>query len=695
MKNTAYATDGTTSSEPDSETVTADTVTIVGKKYIDNDGNGEASEGDTLGVGWTIKICRYEYVDDTRVQVCNSFATTITDENGEYVFNQLPRGVYKVEEVNQDYFTQTSPELGYCSIDFTQNFNLYSEERILIDDIVINDQRECNFFNQPIEPQLYITKENNTGGATKSIGDEVLFTITLWAEESPVTNILVTDLMSEGFTYVSGSAKIDGVVFTPQPSYASPGTWDLGSRVLEPGDDPIVLTYLATIDDGVEPGEYKDIAWAVGEDTWEGKIYATADDPGDLDTGDSESNFVGTEVKIAVDPEPLNTDVDVKEEEIEGEVLGASTLPATGASTFWVNLMLVIASIGGLLLLIGGFGTMKKDKKETIKKGKKALLGLLAVGFVALLGSKAYAAGTVVRLSEPESNVNDEFDLVFVAMDINDSARELTAKCFVQKPGEVIFSSTPFHTEVIPSTEVGDSRICPVTESDLTSEGEYKFLVKVTPEGGSEVSSNTVTVSYDGDGPDKPKYIKKEKVNDCVNKITLRTADDGETSLVRIFADDDKEIDIDDSHKIETETIGPDEKFEFEHIVSGDDCDKTWYYAVVAFDDAGNASKPRAEEITTTTTTTEEEETEAIPVEGGASIVEGGVAGEGATGPEGAEGDEGEEALEVDFGEGEEGSVLGEETSKEGKTLFKSPWFWIVSAGLGIVIISATRKKKA
>ncbi|HNU76641.1 MAG TPA: hypothetical protein PKL88_02915, partial [bacterium] len=180
-----------------------------------------------------------------------------------------------------------------------------------------------------------------------------------------------------------------------------------------------------------------------------------------------------------------------------------------------------------------------------------------------------------------------------------------------------------------------------------------------------------------------------------VNKITLKTADDDETTSVQVFADDDKEIDIDDSHKIETESIGSDEKFDFEHVVSGDDCDKTWYYAVVAFDDAGNASKPRAEEITTTTTTTEEEETEAIPVEGGAGIVEGGVAGEGATGPEGAEGEEGEGALEVDFGEGEEGSVLGEETAKEGKTLFKSPWFWIVSAGLGILIISATRKKKA
>jgi hypothetical protein len=237
-----------------------------------------------------------------------------------------------------------------------------------------------------------------------------------------------------------------------------------------------------------------------------------------------------------------------------------------------------------------------------------------------------------------------------------------------------------------------------VNDSVLDDSGTYKFYVLVDPDTADDVKSDTVEVDYDGEGPDKPKYIEKEKINDCVNKITLKTADDGETSSVQIFADDDKEIDIDDSHKIETENIGPDEKFSFEHIVSGDDCDKDWYYAVVAFDDAGNASKPRAETITTTTTTTTEEEeetTEAILVEGGAGIGGEGVAGVGGEGIEGTEGTEGGEGMEVEMGEGEDGEVLGEETGEEGKTLFKSPWFWIVLAGLGIVIIGATRKKKA
>jgi hypothetical protein len=48
--------------------------------------------------------------------------------------------------------------------------------------------------------------------------------------------------------------------------------------------------------------------------------------------------------------------------------------------------------------------------------------------------TKAYAASTIVRLSEPKSPATSTFDLVFVAMDINDPVRELTAECFVQKP---------------------------------------------------------------------------------------------------------------------------------------------------------------------------------------------------------------------------------------------------------------------
>jgi len=140
--------------------------------------------------------------------------------------------------------------------------------------------------------------------------------------------------------------------------------------------------------------------------------------------------------------------------------------------------------------------------------------------------------------------------------------------------------------------------------------------------------------------------------------------------------------------------MGPNETFEFEHIVSGDDCDKDWYYAVVAFDDAGNASNPRAETVTTYTegeTKTEEEtaeETGAIPVEGGAGLT-------GETGTAEGEAGEGQEEEKPEE-TSEEGSVLGEQIEEVSgsKSVFKSPWFWVGLVGLGIIIFSVSKKSK-
>jgi len=553
------------------------------------------------------------------------------------------------------------------------------------------DNKNCYIGNVE-NSELRVSETNDSWPNTLQIGDTFTYTIQVRTINGPVKNVIMTNLPPKGIEPQAGTfnavSSERGSLGSTGVAYASPGDWDLGNLKK---DEIVTITYKAKVTENIDSGIYPDLSFAQGKGPGGSSVLALSEDSGfAVDGGVVGENFVGTQVKIAADAE-LETEVDVKEEKI-GEVLGASTeLPATGADTFWLNLLLVLASIGGLLLLIGGLGAMSTKKEKTMKKGKKVILGLVTLGFFTLFSFKVYAASTVVRLSEPKSPVGDEFDLVFVAMDINDPVRQLTAKCFVQKPGEVDFSSTPFHTETIASSEVGDSRICTVTNSILDQEGQYSFIVKVTPDGGSEVKSNIVSITYDGNGPDKPKYIEKEKVNGCVNKITLKTADDDETTSVQVFADDDKEIDIDDSHKIETENIGSDEKFEFEHTVSGDDCDKTWYYAVVAFDDAGNASKPRSEVITTTTTEETEEETGAIPVEGGAGLTGGEVAGEGAAGPEGMEGGK---PVEVNMGEGEEGSVLGEQTGREGKALFKSPWFWIVSAGLGIVIISAVKKSK-
>jgi uncharacterized repeat protein (TIGR01451 family) len=543
-------------------------------------------------------------------------------------------------------------------------------------------------------PTLSISKSNDSYPTAEKIGNKVTFTIKVTAHRNNVDNVKVYDLFSKGFEYVKGSwaanssvrgnLKLLGML---EPKYASPASWDLGNMQK---DEVVTLTYLAEVTDSVTAGTYRDLAWTQGE-------TALSDD-GVLGYSEEEGrvndSFVGTQVLVEVDPSELKDKVSVKEKKVEGEVLGASTLPATGSRTLWVKIVLALLAIGGTLMVLGTLLDKDSNKKGNKKGVKKSLISLFVLSLFIVLSHGAYAASTVVRISEPKTPVTEGFNLVFVAMDIQD--RDIVAKCFY-KFGDSSYSQ--FGPSIaIPSGESGDSRTCAVDSKILDKDGKYTFKVEATA-GGTTVSSEEVSVDFDGDGPSRPEYIKKEKVNNCINKITLKTADDGETKYVKVYADNGKEISIKDSNLIETEDLGPNKKFSFEHIVSGDACKKDWYYAVVAFDSAGNASGSRSETITKvieTTSGTEEEVVEAIPVVGGAGIAEEGGAVAGDQEVATTEGEEAQNATEeggsTTEGNEEEGSVLGEQTEK--KSAFKSPWLWVVLVGLGIIVASVVKKDK-
>jgi hypothetical protein len=539
--------------------------------------------------------------------------------------------------------------------------------------VVNGGTQTCTITNddKPL-PRLFISKSNDAGGDKKP-GEEVTFTINVWVEDAPIDHVVVRDLPSNGFEYRDGSWNPKSI---SDPDYHSPGVWNVGT--INPGE-MVELTYVTDITSDIDAGLYKDLAWAVGEVTWDetAKIKATADPEEDGYIGNA--NFVGTQVNIITDPQPTKDTVDIveTEEEVEGEVLGASTeLPATGASTILVNLILTLAFVGGVLLMIGGAGSM-------LKKRKILTVIILAIGISLLPNKLAYAEGTeilpVVRIEEPEDTVNGEFDITFVAMDIE--GRSMTAECYFNRVGEgfVKFDSMPIST--------GGSSQCEVTTSELTKNGNYDFYVKVKPSPGSSVDSEEVSVNFDGDKPDQPKYIEKDKKSDCKYKIDLKTADNGQTSYVEIYRDSDKEMDLNSGNLIKTHTMGPNEIYEFEDEFYGSDCGKTQYYAVIAFDSAGNASDPRAEEVVTkvtvTTTETTEEVLGALEIPGGANLP-------GETGAGTGTGETG----------GGSGSVLGEETTESTKGfigLVKSPWFWFILIVLAYItarVIKNKNKKK-
>ena len=550
---------------------------------------------------------------------------------------------------------------------------------------------------------LTISKYNNSINP-QEIGDQVGFTILIKATGASLTNLLVVDLPSEGFDFLTGSWHASSSILERDVEqdiadnggiygYASPGYWPVGN--ISDGET-ITLTYLAEIQPGVDEGDYRDIAWAKAywgdNEVRDGPdspllVFAQAVNQGDLNY--SNDIFVGTHVAVITPNTPPEAEAEVDEEEITEEVLGTSTitLPATGSDS-----TILVSALAVMLLGVA---------MVTLSRKKKDLLILPILLFVsAVIPGKVFAETTadpflMVRIEDPESSFNEPFKITFVVMDASGENRNLTAVCSKDGPSSgwedfQTISDSNFN-------ENGGTNICNVTDAVLEGTGTYKFKVTVTAEEaeGSAVSEE-VTTTYDNDGPDKPKYIEVDRKSDCKYEVTLKTANDSQTDYVEVYMSDEKEFTAGPGSRIRTFTMGPDEKKTFTEEVAGEKCAHRQYFAVRAFDSAGNGSDVEAEELTNVNTVTvNKEETvyEASLTSAGASSIGTG------TGSEGAEVVPSEE--EIGEGSGEEGSVLGEQVQEEGTQkksffgkLLSSPWTWIALVIiLGGLTINGLRKR--
>ena len=550
---------------------------------------------------------------------------------------------------------------------------------------------------------LTISKYNNSINP-QEIGDQVGFTILIKATGASLTNLLVVDLPSEGFDFLTGSWHASSSILERDVEqdiadnggiygYASPGYWPVGN--ISDGET-ITLTYLAEIQPGVDEGDYRDIAWAKAywgdNEVRDGPdspllVFAQAVNQGDLNY--SNDIFVGTHVAVITPNTPPEAEAEVDEEEITEEVLGTSTitLPATGSDS-----TILVSALAVMLLGVA---------MVTLSRKKKDLLILPILLFVsAVIPGKVFAETTadpflMVRIEDPESSFNEPFKITFVVMDASGENRNLTAVCSKDGPSSgwedfQTISDSNFN-------ENGGTNICNVTDAVLEGTGTYKFKVTVTAEEaeGSAVSEE-VTTTYDNDGPDKPKYIEVDRKSDCKYEVTLKTANDSQTDYVEVYMSDEKEFTAGPGSRIRTFTMGPDEKKTFTEEVAGEKCAHRQYFAVRAFDSAGNGSDVEAEELTNVNTVTvNKEETvyEASLTSAGASSIGTG------TGSEGADVVPSEE--EIGEGSGEEGSVLGEQVQEEGTQkksffgkLLSSPWTWIALVIiLGGLTINGLRKR--
>ena len=523
-------------------------------------------------------------------------------------------GIWVREILKEDYIPFTYPTQGqteddetaeiYCHADIN-NFDNFD----LVWDPEIGESFYCVAFNVPEEdfqeetdPELMITKSNDSGGSTLNQGDSVTFTIVVESTGTTTAfNVTVTDLPAGGFNYNGGSWTANSDVRGDisglgEPTYASPGDWNLGDML--PGEK-VTLTYKTSISSNQEPGIYKDLAWTKGTHTSNAASASFLGNPG---TG----IFVGTAVAISLDDLPevkVEVEERVKEIEEEGEVLGAAILPATGAPNFWIMLIITVL-LGGLTVILAGLFIKKA------KKGKGIMIALaMFVTFMALSSQSVYA-DLSVEVEEPESpNNQDSIALNFVTLDTDGGA--VTVKCYVKKPGEVAFSQ--FGSDIV-TTAGGNTGFCPATSGVLATEGIYEFYVTASASGLFETSS-TVSVAHDSKGPGKPHDLDKDRNGSCKYDISFKTDDDGgETVRVEVYRSDDKEFQANSSTRIKDIAVGSDTKVEFTN--DRPTCGKTYYYAVIAFDAADNRSSVLSEKVTKEKTITVESDSGSATVPG-------------------------------------------------------------------------------
>ncbi|KKR05735.1 MAG: Peptidase S8 and S53, subtilisin, kexin, sedolisin [candidate division WS6 bacterium GW2011_GWF2_39_15] len=469
--------------------------------------------------------------------------------------------------------------------------------------------------NQFTEASLQLEKSNNTGGADLLPGSSVVYTLVVTAPENSgeVKDVEVVDLAPEGFNYVSGSwaaisserGDLRAQLITGEPTYASPGGWKIGD--MKPGE-VVTLTYMAVISSLQDAGVYKDLAWVEGQSVGGERVVGSA----------PLGVFAGTEVSVITPP---------PQESVKAEVLGV-TLPNTGANMVGTALSGIMILLGLTILLITGKNTRKL---LPVTLGLVLFTGLIGNEFV----QSAYAESTnYIRLESPKSPTGKaDTKIGFVALDIDNNA--LTVTCYVKKPGGTY---TAFDT--IGLVSGGNNGNCQLNASILNQEGIYEFYA--TANGAV---SEVVAMEFDAKGP-LPIVDYKRTRNNCSYTLDFSTgSDSGQTVLVQIFRSDKTSFTANQSTLVKEIFIGSGKPVTYIDTVP--DCNKDFFYAVRAVDDAGNTSDFVTDRLV--------EVTSLPPVDNGdGGDTEGEVAGEETDGNNGEE------------NEGGNGEVKGEDNDNEG-----------------------------
>lgn len=300
---------------------------------------------------------------------------------------------------------------------------------------------------------------------------------------------------------------------------------------------------------------------------------------------------------------------------------------------------------------------------------KKIIFALSALIFSAFVFTRPALAAFKIAVSSPPEYTNRE-DLRIYYTYLETDGKTAKVNLYVQKEGKDWRQTKDKDKTAVSGyfqLEGGDF---------YNGDGKYHFYAKAWVEG-AEYISPTVSTTFDRSAPGKVTDYSKVKKDELNYEIKWRNPSDSDYVRVHIYRSREKSFTADSGTKVGEAFGAPGENMKLDNG-SLEDKNAEYYYAIIAFDRAGNHS-----EVLT------DAPGEVVPGEVlGTEIEQLGTGGpltynsETVTLPE-EESAETEETKEGDLGGGistEAGEVMGDQTKKASKI----PYFL---AGLGVLVV--------
>lgn len=231
---------------------------------------------------------------------------------------------------------------------------------------------------------------------------------------------------------------------------------------------------------------------------------------------------------------------------------------------------------------------------------RKLITGLFTLFAMLAFVGQVFAANPLhARISAPYSPTNQtDLSINVVVLDQNQSP-SISVQCFWRKSGGPWNALGAVHT-VTPGGN--NTANCKTSSNEIHDDGTYDFYASVT-DGTNGMDTQVVSVNFTRSGPGTPTNYSKDKTTSCNYKISFRTADDGgKTVKVEVYRSTNTSFSADSGTKIGQVSIGSNTDGSYNDNVP--DCNATYYYAVRAFDSAGNGSGVVGDSQTVTVTTT-------------------------------------------------------------------------------------------